>query len=86
VSPEAPEALAKYAAAAGLEFPLLSDPELAVARAFGLVNPANEKLPHPTTLVIDGSGAVRWIRIDEEYRQRPTALQVLDEVDRLPAH
>ena len=46
-----------------LDYPLLSDPDHAVIDRYGLLNqndPRDRPIPHPTTLVIDRDGVVRW--------------------------
>jgi peroxiredoxin len=55
----------------------LSDHELAVTKSFGIVNEENSKLPHPAAVVVDTHGAVRWVRIDVNYRERPSAEELL---------
>lgn len=58
-----------------LDFILLSDPEHAVIDRYGLLNqqdPRDRPIPHPTTLVIDREGVVRWKFIEVNYKIRPT--------------
>lgn len=55
----------------GLSFPVLVDAELAVTTSYGLLNDSG-KLPHPAALTIDQEGKVTWIRVDEDYLQRPS--------------
>jgi peroxiredoxin len=70
-----------------IEFPLLSDPEHRIIDRYGLFNPDESMMrpvPHPTTLVIDKEGVVRWKVVEIDYRMRPsnedilTALSALD--------
>ncbi len=62
------------------EFPLLSDPDHRVIDRYGLFN-ANESrgrpVPHPTVLVIDRDGVVRWKFVEINYRIRPTNDDIL---------
>jgi len=47
---------------------------------YGLLNqndPRARPIPHPTTLVIDREGVVRWKFIEVNYKIRPTNEQVL---------
>ena len=58
-----------------LDFTLLSDPDHAVIDRYGLLNqpdPDAPAIPHPTTLVIDREGTVRWKFIEVNYKIRPT--------------
>jgi peroxiredoxin len=57
-----------------LDYTLLSDPDAAVIRRYGLYNqddPQGRAIPHPTTYVIDRDGVVRWKMTEINYRIRP---------------
>ena len=63
-----------------IEFPLLSDPDHRIIDRYGLFNPDDAKMrpmPHPTTLVIDKQGVVRWKFVEMDPRIRPTNEDVL---------
>ena len=75
--------LKAYAAYAKVSFPLLSDASLSVVRAYGIHN-ERQDLAHPTTLVIDSTGVVRYVREDIDFRQRPPIEDVLAAVRALP--
>ena len=55
----------------GFSFPLLMDPGLATIKDYGIVNEQSGKMPHPTAVVIDGTGKVTYVRVDEDYKVRP---------------
>jgi len=76
VSNDPLDKLKAYAGYAGISFPLLSDATLSVVRAYGIHN-ARQDLAHPTTVVIDRRGVVRYIREDIDFRVRPSADEVL---------
>ena len=62
------------------DFPLLSDPDHAVIDRYGLYNPNESKrrpVPHPTTLVIDLEGIVRWKFVEINYKIRPEITDIL---------
>ena len=64
------------------DFPFLSDPGHRVIDRYGLLNPDDRRgIPHPTTLVIDLEGIVRWKFIEVNYRIRPTNEQILDALE-----
>jgi len=67
----------------GLEFPILLDDDLAAAKAFGILNEASPKVPHPTVVVVDGKGIVRFFHLDENYRRRPPAQEIVEAVGQL---
>ena len=51
--------------------------------SWGLVNPSNPKVPHPTAVIVDAENKIRYLRQDVEYKQRPSAdelLEVLTEI------
>ena len=63
-----------------IEFQLLADPDNAVIDRYGVYNPDDSRrraIPHPTTLVIDKEGVVRWKFIEIDYRIRPTNEAIL---------
>ena len=62
------------------DYPLLSDPDHAVIDRYVLFN-SNESrrrpVPHPTTLVIDMEGVVRWKFVEIDYKIRPELADIL---------
>jgi peroxiredoxin len=61
------------------DFRFLSDPGHRVIDRYGVLNPDDERgIPHPTTLVIDRDGIVRWKFIETDYRIRPTNEMILE--------
>ena len=60
-----------------IDFPLLSDPGHRVIDAYRLRDPNYdgkdyEGIPHPAVYVIDKTGRVAWVKVEENYRVRPT--------------
>jgi peroxiredoxin len=60
-----------------INFPLLSDPDHRTIDVYGLHDPAydGEKfagIPHPAVYVIDKKGVVAWVKVESNYRERPT--------------
>lgn len=67
-----------------ITFPLLSDPESAVIRAFGILNEADyppgqmaHGVPYPGTFVTDAKGIVRSKFFEKTYVERRTAASLL---------
>ena len=73
----------RYATQNGITFTLLSDGNLEVIKAWGLVNPDNPSVPHPTAVVVDGEGLIRYFRQDVDFTIRPPSAELLDAVDQL---
>lgn len=82
--PEDSRKLAEKIAADGkgaVGYRLLADPGSKTIDAYGLRNPAMkgqqmDGIPHPAVYVIDKTGKVAWMRIDEDYRQRPSNAEI----------
>ena len=69
-----------------LDFALLSDPEHSVIDRYGLLNqedPRQRPIPHPTVLLVDREGVVRWKFIEINYKIRPTNDDILGALDEL---
>ena len=60
---------------------MLSDPNLEVITAWGLVNPSSPKVPHPTAVIVDGDGVIRYLRQDVDYKSRPSVDELLGALD-----
>ena len=77
--------LAKKIAADGrgpLGFPLLLDPRSGVIDRYHLRDPAyTNGVPHPTVFVLDQAGTIRWMKIESDYRERPTNEEVAAALD-----
>jgi len=50
---------------------------------WGLINPANPKVPHPTAVIVDSKGVIRYMRQDVDYKQRPSSAELLEALDGL---
>ena len=62
----------------------LSDPGHRVIDRYGLLNPFSDRgIPHPTTLVVDRRGIVRWKFIEVDYKIRPTNEMILEALEAL---
>jgi peroxiredoxin len=62
------------------DFPLLEDKDHKVIDRYGIYNPDGKGWPHPTTLVIDPKGVVRWKFIEVDYKKRPSNEQIRREL------
>jgi peroxiredoxin len=54
---------------------------MAVITGWGLVNPSNPKVPHPTAVIVDADGVIRYLRQDVDYKQRPSPTELLEALD-----
>jgi thioredoxin-dependent peroxiredoxin len=71
-----------FRAAAGLEFPLLSDEGGRVADAYGVLM-AREEIAIPSVFVIAPAGTIAWRHVGETVPDRPTPEAVLAAIDAL---
>jgi peroxiredoxin len=59
---------------------MLTDTDHRVIDRYGVFNPNEAKarlVPHPTTMVIDRDGVIRWMVVEVDYRMRPEHEDVL---------
>ncbi len=81
VSPDQPEQNGELIAKLGLDFPVLSDPEMEVTDLYGVRHKAAmgpKDLPYPTTFVIDADGLLRRRFDNATYKDRPEPRVVTD--------
>jgi peroxiredoxin len=89
LSYDAPDALAAFAAKAGIGYTLLSDEKSAMIDALGLRDPAYAAgsfaagVPKASTLIIDKGGVVRWKSVATDYKVRPQNSAIIAAVDAL---
>ena len=62
----------------------LLDADGATFDRYGIRNENHDRtVPHPTVMVIDAAGVVRFVVSDDNYRVRPPSLAVVSAVERL---
>ncbi len=78
------EVLKDFATRKGITYPLLSDPESKIIRAFGLLNEIDYPVgnmaygvPFPGTFVTDAEGVIRTRQFEKTYQERGTAASLL---------
>lgn len=81
LSPDDTERLSDFVRDEGLTFPVLIDSYDEVMSSYGLVNPAKPEVPHPTALIIDKAGVIRYMRVDEDYKVRPRPEDLIDALE-----
>ena len=65
---------------AGLTFPLLSDPDKQVIRAYDLLHTSGHRgadIARPAEFLLDRSGTVRWVNLTSDFRVRVHGDEVL---------
>jgi peroxiredoxin len=72
---------------AGIEFPILSDPDFQLIDAYGLRHRDahdGKDIALSSSVLLDGAGVVRWTYVTTNLRYRPTPDMVLAAIDALP--
>lgn len=83
ISYDSPAVLKNFADRKKITFPLLSDPESKIIRAFGILNEQVPKdnmvygIPYPGTYLIDPKGVVTAKYFEDDYTERYTAGDIL---------
>lgn len=71
-----------------IAFPMLSDPNHRVIDAYGLRDPTYTQqkfdgIPYPTVYVIDKTGRVAWVKVNQDYKQRSSNQEIRAALDSL---
>ncbi len=80
ISVDAVEKSKALAADLGLSFPLLSDPNLAVIRAYGVADESNE-IAWPAVFLIDRDRTIKWRSAAIAVGTRPSASDIIKAAD-----
>lgn len=65
-----------------LGFPLLSDLHGTIINRYHLRDPAfSSGVPKPAVYVLDKDGKIRWAKIEDDYRERPSSEDVAAAID-----
>jgi peroxiredoxin len=64
-----------------LSFPLLSDTDRKLVRAFGVYDPGNE-IAWPAIFIVGPDGKITWLKFLDEYKTRPPVQELLDAIDK----
>jgi peroxiredoxin len=78
---------ADLARQAGLDFPILADPDLTTIAAYGLRHPSGHDghdIALSASILIDPDGIVRWTHVTPNVRVRPPPGDILAAIDALP--
>jgi len=67
-------------------FPLLSDPLSRVIDRYALRDEAYAKkkedgIPHPAVFVLDAKGRIRWMKVETDFRERPSNADIAAALD-----
>ena len=82
ISVDSREDSVAFAGKLSITFPLLADPGLKTALAYGVAM-EGEEIAVPAVFIIDQSKHIRFEHVGESVVDRPSAGDLLDEVDKL---
>ena len=91
VSYDSPDTLKKFAASRGITFPMISDRDSAMIRAYGIFNEGEKAgsrsygIPHPGTFIVNRQGRVVSRFFEDAYQERYTVAAMLPGVGRAGA-
>ena len=86
ISYDSPDTLKAFAGSRNITFPLISDPQSAIIRAYGILNDAEKPggrgygIPHPGTFIVDRNGVVVSRFFEDAYQERYTASTILSTI------
>jgi peroxiredoxin len=87
ISVDTPETSRNLCQKAGLNFEILSDPNVDAIRRYDLVHARAGEHGHdiarPAEFLVDPSGTVRWVNLTESFWVRATPEQVLEAAAKL---
>ena len=87
ISVDSPAESQKLCQSRGYTFPLLSDPDAATIRQYGVLHPRGSEdgkdIARPAEFVVDASGTIRWENLTDDIRVRARPQSVLTAIDRL---
>jgi peroxiredoxin len=92
ISPDSPEESRKFAAliaadhSGALTFSLLADPLSRIIDRYHLRDEAyagkkEYGIPQPAVFVLDANGRIRWMKIETDFRERPTNAEIAAAID-----
>jgi len=62
----------------GAPFPLLADPDHAVAEAYGVYNLLGDGIATPAVFIIDKAGRIVWSYVGQSASDRPSSQTILE--------
>ena len=92
ISPDSPEEGRNFAQLLASDhrgevtFPLLSDPLSRVIDRYALRDDAyagkkEDGVPHPAVFVLDAKGRIRWMKVETDFRERPSNGEIAAAID-----
>jgi len=81
ISPDDATGMQKMVDRLDRPYQFLSDKALDVTGLYGIRR--DDEIPHPAMILLDQKGIVQWFYIGEDYKQRPSAAQLQQVLNRL---
>jgi len=81
ISPDSATGMQKMVDRLDRPYQFLSDKTLEVTGLYGIGR--DDEIPHPAMILLDQQGIVQWFYIGEDYKQRPSAAQLQQVLNRI---
>ena len=89
ISVDSPAESKKLCQSRGYTFPILSDPDAAMIRQYGVLHPKagedGKDIARPAEFLVDSDGTIRWVNLTDDFRVRARPQAVLEAFNRLRA-
>lgn len=85
ISPDKPDKLRAFRDEKDVKIPLLVDRDSQTIKAYGVLNEGQGSVPHPAVVLVDRSGTVRFVHMDENFRRRPEVDLLITAVRKIEA-
>ena len=83
ISIDPPDKLQELRSSLGLTYLNLMDSGSKTIKRYGILNEGQGEIPHPTAVIVDRQGIIRFLRVDEDYKKRPSNEELLEALRRL---
>ena len=68
-------------ALAGARFPILTDPDGATARSYGVFDLLGDGVATPATFIVQKDASISWHQVGKDIADRATVQDILDALD-----
>jgi len=82
ISRDSAEDSQRFAERIGIDFPLVGDPDLSIAKAYDVADP---EVAIPSVFVVRQDGSIAWSYIGERMSDRPASQMILEALDEIAA-
>lgn len=86
ISADAQDYAWSMAQTTGAKYQILSDSDRKVIQSYGILNPKeNGGIAHPTIIIVDKAGVIRYLYVGKDPQDRPPDETVIEEIKKVAA-